>query len=126
MEENFFVAILVQKQTQSRSKNVTRALCFQSEEHKVKSVYNKVDNTKRPYPVPYAASFAFILIVGGVHGWVGVGLLCLLFLVPYNHLHRLRPGDLRLLLLGLVIVHSRGSLSLNVGQVLERRHLDDN
>ena len=67
-----------------------------------------------------------ILIVGGVHGWVGVGLLRLLLLVAHNHLHCLGPGDLRLLLLGLVIVHSCGSLSLNVGQVLERRHLDDN
>ena len=47
MDENFFVEILVQKETQRRSKNVTRALCCQSE-HKVKSVYNEVDNTKDP------------------------------------------------------------------------------
>ena len=68
-----------------------------------------------------------LLIVGGVHGWVGVGLLGLLLLVPHDHLHRLGPADLcLLLLLSLVILHSGGSLSLDVGQVLERRHLDSN
>ena len=76
--------------------------------------------------VLYAASFVDILVVGGVHGRVGVGLLGLLFLVAHNHLHRLRPGDLCLLLLSLVIVHSAGSLSFSVGQVLKRRHLDNN
>ena len=45
MDENFFVEILVQKETQRRSKNVTRALCCQSE-HKVKSVYNVAFRTE--------------------------------------------------------------------------------
>ena len=76
--------------------------------------------------VPYAACFVYILVVGGVHGWVGVRLLRLLFLVPHNHLHRLGPRDLSLLLLSLVVVHSSRSLSFNVGQVLKSRHLDNN
>ena len=75
--------------------------------------------------VPYAAFFVCILVVGGVHGWVGVRLLRLLFLA-HNHLHRLGPGDLCLLLLSLVVVHSSRSLSFNVGQVLKCRHLDNN
>ena len=106
---------------------MTRALCCQSELYKVNSVYNEVDNTKDPIWSPSAASFVYILIVGGVHGWVGVRLLRLLFLVPHNHLHRLGPGDLRPLLLSPVVIHSGGSLSfLYIGQVLQRRHLDSN
>ena len=100
------------------------ALCFQNESYEVVSIYNGVDNTKDPIR---SNIMQHLLIVGGVHGWVGVGLLGLLLLVPHDHLHRLGPVlDLRLLLLSLVIFHSRGSLSLDVGQVLKRRHLDSN